>query len=638
MNRRFSLSTLLSKTGGNYILLVIAAAQIIAFPAAFLGSVSIQMNAGFAPEQFQEVFGETPLLVLAGNIILLVLAWILTPNARRRLTLIVRGAGYHVDATQEANAWKEITGLTWRYGIFGVGLAFLVDILLSATFFYVSSWTTQAQYFYTLAGGLVSILAVMIIAVLIIDRLLTPARLALVPGSFEVQINSRSGALLAGKFIALVLALSLIAVLMVAPIGFRNTMLALGHPDDTTQILSNLERQSISIGLITLVIGLGLGYLASHTVSTPIRELINTFSKVEQGDLSQRAPLTATDEIAELTTHFNRMLARLEQLQSTLEKQVSERTSQLMATIEVGSAASAILEPQNLIKKVVNLIADRFGHYYAAIYLLDQTGNWVELMEATGEAGKVLKQNRHRIETNSRNPIAVAINSQKANVMSNISAGQAHPTNPLLPYTRSEIVLPLLVGERILGALDVQSTREEAFTSQGVDTLQGMANQVAIALENARLYQEAQQNLKEMQAIQKQYLQEAWSKVPDIGNLDYSVGDEMDGSSPSIDVPLALRDQHLGSIRLHSDQGITPEEQNLVEAVASQAAIALENARLVNESRLLANRERLVSEISNKIWTSTTIDGVLQTVVRELGRALDTARAVIELKSDDKNE
>jgi GAF domain-containing protein len=196
----------------------------------------------------------------------------------------------------------------------------------------------------------------------------------------------------------------------------------------------------------------------------------------------------------------------------------------------------------------------------------------------------------------------------------------------------------LIVGDRALGALDVQSTRDGAFKPQDIATLQGMANQVAIALENARLYQESQKNLEEMQSIQKQYLLEAWSKVPNAEKLEYNVGDFADENVHKFETPLTLRDQSLGTIQLTTDEDISLEERNLINAVASQAAIALENARLVNESRQLANRERLVAEISNKIWTSTTIDGVLQTVVKELGRALDTTRAVIELKSDENHD
>jgi GAF domain-containing protein/HAMP domain-containing protein len=639
MNQRFSLNTLLARTGGFYIILVIAAAQTLAVPGALLGSLSIQMSADFSPEQLRRFSGATPLLILAGNLILLFAAWLMTPKARKRLTQLVNEREHRLDPVEERQAWKEITGLTWRYGFAGVLIAYIVDVSLSAFYYLLSGEMTRLQFGYTMTGGLVSVLSVMILAILLIDRLLVPARLALTPRDYETQISGRAGALLAGKLIVLILALNLIAVLMVAPIGFRNTIMALEHQGEPSAILAQIQNQTITVGLFAVILGSALAYLFSRSISDPIRELIDTFKKIESGDLSQRARVTTTDEIAELATHFNRMVARLEELQGTLERQVQERTAQLKATNEVGSVASAILEPDELLNKVVNLIAERFGHYYAAIYLLDDNGRWAELREATGEAGKVLKQNRHRLEVSGKSLIATAINTRKAAIASDQEdSALRRINNPLLPYTRSEIVLPLIVGERVLGALDVQSTREAAFNAQDVDTLQGMANQVAIALENARLYQQAQQNLKEMRAVQKQYLLEAWSKVPNLEKMEYSVGDEADQTARAIEIPLVLREQILGKIQMLSESEISPEEQSLLEAVASQAAIALENARLVSESRQVANQERLVAEISNKIWTSTTIDGVLQTAAKELGRVLDAAKVIVELKPDENDE
>ena len=159
-----------------------------------------------------------------------------------------------------------------------------------------------------------------ILAVLIIDSLLIPARLALIPGNFETQISGRNGILLAGKLVIIILALTLIAVLMVVPIGFRNTMMALEQHGNSSQILSDIQFHSILVSFLALLLGFSLAYLVSRTISTPLKELINTFKKVEQGDLSQRVRITTTDEIAELTIHFNRMVARLEELQSALEK------------------------------------------------------------------------------------------------------------------------------------------------------------------------------------------------------------------------------------------------------------------------------------------------------------------------------
>jgi GAF domain-containing protein len=193
-----------------------------------------------------------------------------------------------------------------------------------------------------------------------------------------------------------------------------------------------------------------------------------------------------------------------------------------------------------------------------------------------------------------------------------------------------------MVGERVLGALNVQSTREADFGPQVIETMKSMAGQVALTLENARLYQEAQQIIREMRAVQKQYLLEGWSGFSEESQkMEYRLGDDTDENARRLEIPISLRDQVLGQILLEGKDEWTPDQQSLVDAVATQAAIALENARLVSESRQIALRERMAAEISSKIWTSATIDSVLQTAVKELGRRLDASTATVELQLDD---
>jgi GAF domain-containing protein len=297
--------------------------------------------------------------------------------------------------------------------------------------------------------------------------------------------------------------------------------------------------------------------------------------------------------------------------------------------------AASSLDPEQLLARVVPLIPEQFGYYFAAIYLIDPSGKWAELKEATGEAGRVLRQNHHRLEISGKNMVGTAIRDLSPRIAQVASEEKQRFENPLLPYTRSEIALPLMVGDRVLGALNVQSTRESDFGPQVIETMQNMAGQVAIALENARLFQEAQQNIKEMRAVQRQYLLQGWQGLSEENeNLEYRIGDEEDENSSKLEVPISLRDQILGQIMLEGQSEWTADQQSLVDAVATQAAIALENARLVSESRHIALRERMASEITSKIWASATIDGVLQTVVKELGRRLDASRATVELKID----
>ena len=141
-----------------------------------------------------------------------------------------------------------------------------------------------------------------------------------------------------------------------------------------------------------------------------------------------------------------------------------------------------------------------------------------------------------------------------------------------------------------------------------------------------------------MRVIQQQYLREGWESGLAFKNdeMQYGIGEDFMPDSQKLDININLRDQTIGQIMLERDDEWTPEQQSLVNAVAAQAAVALENARLVSESRQIALRERMLAEINSKIWSSTTIDGVLQTVVKELGRRLDASRAAIKLGVDEK--
>jgi GAF domain-containing protein/HAMP domain-containing protein len=646
MSRRIAFERLLAQTGGWYILIVIAAAQVISMLGAIPGILSIQANADFNEELTRAFRITVPLLIVLSNVTLLGISWQITRSARNRLDQWAKGA-LRPNLPAELAAWQEITSLLWRYGIAAVIVIFTINILPPFFMALLQGETISSPFqptslsspnpVYILLGGLVSIFGSVIPIVLMIDRFTLPARLVLVPNDFDTQLKGYAGALLIGKFQVLILAMIAIGIVLIAPIGYQQTIRILYGEVNSLEIFSNLQAQSILFSLLALALGAVLSYYVSRAVSDPIKELIETFDKIEQGDLSQRAPISATDELGIVTMHFNRMVSRLEALQNTLEQQVMERTKQLTATNEVGKAAASSLDPDELLAKVIHLFPQQFGYYYAAIYLLDPSEKWAELKEATGEAGKVLKQNRHRLEVAGRNMVGSAIREKSTRIAQIASEEKQRYENPLLPYTRSEIALPLMVGDRVLGALNVQSNKEADFVPQIIETMQNMAGQVAIALENARLFQEAQHNLREMSTIQQQYLLKGWSgfTAQREDELEYQVGDESDENGKRIEVPISLRDQLLGQIRFESDQDWTPEQESLANAVATQAAIALENARLVSESRQIAIYERMVAEINSRIWSSATIDAVLQTAVKELGRRLGASQATIELNLDD---
>lgn len=338
-------------------------------------------------------------------------------------------------------------------------------------------------------------------------------------------------------------------------------------------------------------------------------------------------------EFFEAQKQIETTLNTLKEERNNLENKVQERTYQLRKINEIGRTVIEILEPEQLFSRASKFIETEFECYYTAFYLLDGTGKWADLRYASGEAGRVLKENKHRVDLDGRSSVAKAIRTKIGQIASDIT--QIRVENPLLPYTRSQLALPMLIGDSVLGVLDMHATKDNAFTTQDVDAYQNMANGFATAIENSRLFQEAQQSLAEMRATQRQYLHTAWDSLTREQPLKYEIGDDDQLNENALEIPLALRDQVIGQIHMTNASEWTPEQKNLIEAIVAQATLALENARLVEESQSTASQERLTNEIITKIWASTNMDNILQTAVRELGRSLQATEVEIEVSMDD---
>ena len=628
---------MLSRLGGYYLVYVLFISQLITTPLGILAvALVVQMNSGLAAGQVIHLAFVTVGIMLVRNISLLAYVHLSNREAVLRLKKWADGEILNTRTDEERLAWKQIQSLAWRYvtAAFASLVLFVVPLSVIYIRFVLNGTTDQVIYF--LIAAIVAGMSIALLEVMIVERWLTSARLILTPQDFDIQLAGIGRTRILTKFQVAFFALILIAILLVAPIGYHQTTLVLYEEIGSQKVLSDLQVQSIIVAVFSMVLGFGLSFLMTNSISQPIRQLINAFGKVEQGDLKHRINITATDEIGELGIYFNRMINRLDEFQSGLETQVASRTAQLRATIEVGRVASSILRPEELIDRVVNLITDQFGYYYTAIFLTDSSGKWAELRAATGEAGKILKTQKHRLETGGRSMVGTAISSRQARIALDVGSEPVRFENPLLPKTRSEIALPLMVGERVIGALDVQSTKESAFNEDDINTLQGMANQVAIALENARLFEETQRSLEELRAVNRQYITQAWSETKQTNTgfeFIASPAEQEEIPGNEVNIPLTLRDQVIGQLNLEGSQEWSAEERHLVESVATQAALALENARLLEESQQLALRERLTTEIIGKIWSSPNVDHILQTAVKELGRALRADDATIELGS-----
>lgn len=622
------LQRVLKRTGGWYLILAVLVTQTVAGIGAIAADYTIQVNAEFSPQTIASIVRFSSFTIYGTYLLLLLIVFFRYRKLREALNLWKN----NLESKRTEENWTQITSLSWHYTLLLVLGSLIGEMFPVLLFVAAIPKVTVDQIIYAALGLFAGIIGTSSITLLLLDYLLRPAREALLPDRFEDQLHGDHGFKLANKVQLIIFAIVVTSLLLIAPIGFHQMTKAIEGVDG---VLNAMRRQSLIVAFLILLYGISLSIFFSRSLSSPINAILDTFTKIEAGDLKERANVSTSDEIGRLAIYFNRMIARLDDLQTSLESQIAQRTEQLKATAEVGRAASSILDPDELIEEIVNLITERLGYYYAAIFIISPDGSWAELRSATGEAGAALKVQRHRLAVGGKSMVGSAINLRQARIAHDVGLEAVRFNNPLLPQTRSEIALPLMVGKRVIGVLDAQSTEANAFDAENTETLLGMANQVAVALENARLYQEAQDALREIRSNQQSQLSQDWSDVVDEeGNLEFAVGQENyieDDETRLLRMPLTLRDQIIGEISISGDDIWTEEDQIWVESIARQAAFAIENARLLEESQQTALQERLIAEITGKIWSSTTIDGILQVAIAELGRTLSVNEAVIKL-------
>ncbi len=632
------LQQLIQRTGKYYHLVLILLAQLfITYPVGGLTAQVVQINAELTDEAYLGSATAEGILLTIGNLIVIAVIYFLTRDMGARLEQWKNGRMI-ANLQQETKAWRQITSLPWRFGLVSLIVSLFFDLLPLFAYQFLVLQLDYAQIIYTFFGGIAATIVNLGINILLLEMALKPARQALLPATFEAQLTGISGLQIRQKFTLFVISLLILSAVIITPIGYSRIYTVIYKTISSQEVLVDYQTFSIVFSVSLLVIGALIAILLSLSVSSPIGEMVQTFNAIEKGDLKQRAIVSGTDEVGQLAVYFNRMVARLDALQQNLEKRVQAQTEKLRASNEVGRIASTILDPDDLVSQVVGLISRTFDYYYVALFLVNENGRWAELKDATGAAGEILKARRHRLQIGGNSMVGASITNRAAQVAMDVGEAAVRFNNPLLPNTRSEIALPLIVGDRVIGALDVQSTREADFKPEDISTLQSMANQVGIALDNARNFKDMEIALQELRVANSKYLTSAWADRAQTNLYEHSTHnapENPEAETQNIQIGLNLREQAIGQLSIETDGDWTAEDQTWVESLATQVAISLENSRLIEESQQSAVRERLSASIIQKLWSSPSVDAILQTAVRELGRAFEAAEATIELKVDE---
>jgi GAF domain-containing protein len=336
----------------------------------------------------------------------------------------------------------------------------------------------------------------------------------------------------------------------------------------------------------------------------------------------------------------------LEGEQERVDRLLQERTSrlerrelQLRTASQISREISTMMDPGTLLGKVVRSVRENFGLYYAGIFLLDEEGRYAILRAGTGEAGEKMIAAGHSLEIGGASMIGWCISNRKARIALDVGSEQVRFNNPYLPLTRSEMALPIVYQNRALGALTIQSVEPGAFVDEDIIILQGIADSLAIALENARLFQNTQQALDELRLYNKAFIQDTWGKALS-AQSDLAFSFQNQGINPSssglrqMNIPVTLREEQIGEISLETGgDALSQDDSDFLDAILTQTALALENARLLEETQRRAVQEQKLNELTTELSKASSIEYILQTAARELGQLPLVSEVSVQLVS-----
>ncbi len=433
----------------------------------------------------------------------------------------------------------------------------------------------------------------------------------------------------------------------------------------------------LGIVLFITILAAGTGIYASRYLTRPLLNLTQTATQLAAGEIGLQAPMEGPAEVVRLASAFNYMTGQLRELIGSLEERVATRTRRLETIALVSERLTAILDFEQLLQEMADEIKEKFVYYHAQVYTIDDNRQNLTLVAGAGEAGAQMKARGHYIPLDAPTSlVARAARTSEIVWVDDVREAPDWLPNLLLPNTYSEMAVPIILEEQVVGVLDVQQDKVAGLDEGDASLLRSLANQVAVAIRNARLFTQTQAALDEAQRLQRLYTGQAWEHLimtrpttayeysrapsPQLSEIatpeavaalqqaqtvkvedgrsqiedDQSAIVNPLSSTIALATPLKLRDEIIGVLGVHAEESQrrwTEDEIALIEAVSEQMALALENARLFEEGQRSAWRDQAVSESTAKVWSSSQIEEVMKAAVAQLGDKLRASEVVIRL-------
>lgn len=440
--------------------------------------------------------------------------------------------------------------------------------------------------------------------------------------------------------------------------------------------IQQLTNNTVFLSLVSVLGAAVIALALSQVIVNPILNLTNQADKLTEGDFSTRVSVTTDDEIGNLGKTFNSMASQLQNLVNNLENQVASRTralenraAQLQAAAEVSRDAISEQALNDLLDRAATLIYERFGYYHVGIYLKDQNEEYAILSASSDTPGQKLIASEHNYRINPDSNVGYAFILGKA-ILASVEDPTTQPNfHPLLPNSMSQLVLPLNIGSQTIGVLDIHSTNPTAFTNEDVQIFQILADQLAIAIQKAKVQDEMRQALDELENAYGVYTRESWHRFlqsrknlsgyrynkrhieevfmqPKLVRDAWEQGEKVilhekspldpNSQTTSLAIPLKVRGEVISVINMEFEtDDIPPDTSTLINEISDRLSLILENARLIETAQRKVEREQLTSHISNKIRQSLDMDLIIRTTVQEIGESLGLSEVELRLGTEE---
>lgn len=444
-------------------------------------------------------------------------------------------------------------------------------------------------------------------------------------------------------------------LVFIAPVSELSSEVIALREAITSQI--NQIIQNITIILIILFVGTFIAsLLVGQVITSPLKRLTETVEEIASGNLSSRATIETGDESGTLARAFNLMADQLTETLQGLEDRISVRTKELEslsqtnvyratrfeAIARISRIISSTRDLEQLLTQITETISEQLGYYHVGIFLIDVHKENAVLVSANSEGGKVMLARGHRLGVGEQGIVGYVTKFGLPRIAVDVGQDATYFNNPDLPETHSEVALPLRSGSEIIGALDVQSKLTNAFSDEDVNILLTLADQVSIAIQNARSFQQSREALERAERAAAQLTEQQWSQIRKgqkvagfhfDGIQTQELKSQQKSNQNNLAIPIILRGVQIGSIKLSTPDADRKWDNNeiaMAQATAERTALAIETARLLEEAQKRASKERTIGHISSTIGSLVNIENIVQTVIQELGDTLPGTDVAIQ--------